>query len=292
VAETQDNVDLTANNVVSVREARPSRSLMNCILQLVSLISLFAIAFLVLTAVQLKIAPWDVHWLGNAELNSNIVNIAIVLKVELILLFLVTIGFSALVVRNYLKADSTGSSDDREGNSHSSTSLSGGHSATCTGATVTNALEDGDDTQPTNRSNSQAKYDQANAEAQLTIATDELDRVRKELSICREKLEQATVAKGEFLANMSHELLTPMNGIQGMTDLLLAADLPAKEKRFVNSIAGSSNSLLSIINDLLDYSKIESGSLKLENARFSVRDCVEDVCSSLASQAHAKEDGV
>ncbi|NND92520.1 MAG: response regulator, partial [Granulosicoccus sp.] len=128
----------------------------------------------------------------------------------------------------------------------------------------------------------------ANADAQLQIATDELTRVRKELVNCRQQLETANQAKSQFLANMSHELRTPMNGIMGMTDLLLGGSLSAREERFVNSIAASSSALLAIINDLLDFSKIESGILQLEHGRFSVRDCVEDVCSSLAGSAHLK----
>lgn len=127
-----------------------------------------------------------------------------------------------------------------------------------------------------------------NADAQLKIATDELSRVRRELVTCRQQLETANQAKSQFLANMSHELRTPMNGIMGMTDLLLGGNLTAREDRFVHSIASSSNTLLAIINDLLDFSKIESGILQLEHARFSVRDCVEDVCASLAATAHSK----
>lgn len=126
-------------------------------------------------------------------------------------------------------------------------------------------------------------------DSQLQIATNEITRLRRELVACRQQLETANKAKSQFLANMSHELRTPMNGIMGMTDLLLGGTLTGREERFVRSISASSTTLLAIINDLLDFSKIESGILRLEHGRFSVRDCVEDVCASLANNAHAKK---
>ncbi|MFK7995031.1 MAG: response regulator [Granulosicoccus sp.] len=127
-----------------------------------------------------------------------------------------------------------------------------------------------------------------NAGAQIQIATDEIARLRRELVNCKQQLDTANKAKAQFLANMSHELRTPMNGIMGMTDLLMGGSLSAREERFVQSISASSTTLLAIINDLLDFSKIESGILQLEHGRFSVRDCVEDVCASLAANAHSK----
>ena len=127
-----------------------------------------------------------------------------------------------------------------------------------------------------------------NSANQLQIATVELSRMKKELVSCRQQLDAANKAKSQFLNNMSHELRTPMNGIMGMTELLLKGELPPRERRFASSVATSADSLLSIINDLLDFSKIEAGTLYLERARFSVRNCVEDVCSSLADSAHVK----
>ncbi|MEE9322396.1 MAG: response regulator [Granulosicoccus sp.] len=126
------------------------------------------------------------------------------------------------------------------------------------------------------------------AGVQAQITNNELTRVRKELVVCQQQLETALKAKSYFLANMSHELRTPMNGIMGMTDLLLSGNLPEREHRFAASIASSSQSLLGIISDLLDFSRIETGSLKLEHSRFRVRDCVEDVCAMLAESAHGK----
>jgi len=128
-----------------------------------------------------------------------------------------------------------------------------------------------------------------NDEAQLQIATSELSRLRRELSTTRAQLEAANGARSQFLANMSHELRTPLNGIIGMTDLLLGGELPARERRFAQSMAVTSNALLGIISDLLDFSNIESGTLNLERSRFRVRDAVEDVCSMLAERAHEKD---
>ena len=128
----------------------------------------------------------------------------------------------------------------------------------------------------------------ANADAQLEIAAGELTRLRRELSDCRSRLDAANATRSRFLANMSHELRTPMNGIIGMTELLLGGELPPRERRFAQSIASSSNALLGVISDLLDFSGIESGTLTLERSRFRVRDAVEDVCAMLAERAHAK----
>lgn len=127
------------------------------------------------------------------------------------------------------------------------------------------------------------------SEAQAGVAMAQLNRVKRELVSVRQQLETARQVKSQFLANVSHELRTPMNGIMGMTDLLLNGDLPERERRFASSIAVSSSSLLAIISDLLDFTRIESGTLLLEHSRFRVRDCVEDVCALLADAAHVKD---
>jgi len=115
-----------------------------------------------------------------------------------------------------------------------------------------------------------------------------VERLKKDLVIAEQQLESANKSKAQFLANMSHELRTPMNGILGMTELLLGSGLNEKQLRFSESVRRSAESLLAIINDLLDYSKMESGALNLENAAFNFREVVEDVCELHAELAQRK----
>ena len=104
----------------------------------------------------------------------------------------------------------------------------------------------------------------------------------------KEVAETASHAKSQFLANMSHEIRTPMNGVLGMTELLLGTHLTTKQRRFAEAVYRSGESLLEIINDVLDFSKIESGKLELETVDFNLRTLVEDVFELLAPRAHEK----
>ncbi len=100
--------------------------------------------------------------------------------------------------------------------------------------------------------------------------------------------EQAAKLKGEFLANMSHEVRTPINGVLGMTELLLNTPLDSKQNRYAETISRSGHALLSVINDILDFSKIEAGKLDLTNGAFDLRELAEDVVEMLVESAHRK----
>lgn len=128
--------------------------------------------------------------------------------------------------------------------------------------------------------------DQATSDLRETLEQMEIQNV--ELDLAKKRAQEAARIKSEFLANMSHELRTPLNGVIGFTRLTLKTELNPTQRDHLNTIERSANNLLAIINDVLDFSKLEAGKLILESIPFPLRNTLDEVVTLLAHSSHDK----
>lgn len=122
----------------------------------------------------------------------------------------------------------------------------------------------------------------------LELEVSERKEAQLELERAKEAAETANRLKSEFLANISHEVRTPMNGIMGMTALVLDTELSSEQREYLQMVKGSANSLLALLNDILDFSRIEAGKLDLDVVAFDLRESLNETTRILAVRAQQK----
>lgn len=137
------------------------------------------------------------------------------------------------------------------------------------------------------RNELQENIEQATADLKQSLEIIESKNI--ELAQAQKEALEASRMKSEFIANMSHEIRTPMNGIMGFNNLLLETDLSALQRNYLTTIQKSTLNLLSLVDNILDFSRLDAGQLRLEAITFDIRDCIEDVVTIMSPLANSKQ---
>ncbi len=116
----------------------------------------------------------------------------------------------------------------------------------------------------------------------------ERKNIEKELIHTRDMAMRSSSVKSEFIANISHEIRTPMNGILGFLQLLEDSELTDEQKEYVDIISGSANGMMTIVNDVFDYSRIESGKINIESSEFDIRNTIDSIVNFFSQRAHSE----
>ncbi|MGO2371806.1 MAG: two-component sensor histidine kinase BarA [Pseudoalteromonas prydzensis] len=143
------------------------------------------------------------------------------------------------------------------------------------------------DTMVMQKDEMQKHIDQATSDLRESLELYETQNIQ--LSIAKTDAQDANRVKSDFLAKMSHELRTPLNGVIGFTRQLHKTPLNKHQKDYLDTIELSANSLMTIISDILDFSKLEAGAMELESIQFQLRDSINEVLTLLAPSAHEKQ---
>lgn len=155
-----------------------------------------------------------------------------------------------------------------------------------------NKISSDDNSQESSLKNFRIDIDDGEESAEIATAfnliLDEHSNTIGKLEVANKQAESASLAKSEFLANMSHEIRTPMNGVVGMAEILERTELTSKQRSFVNIIQNSASSLLTVINEILDFSKIDAGKVHLEHKPFDLNALISDVTHMLSSKVLEK----